>query len=255
MPGLRSLRRVTLPPEPAMSPLRADAALGLPPAPLHGGVPPRRYGDTFSVTFLGFERPMVMISDPAAIKALYTRARARPAAGPQHLPRADPRLALAAAARRRRAPRPPQADAAALPRRADALLRADRARRSSTPRSTPGRSASEFPIHPRMQAVTLEVILRVVFGVAEGRGWSGCAACSRGCWPRPPRRRPSCVALATQPLRRRRPVGQVRGSARARSTSCSTPRSPSTARERDLEERDDILSTLMLAALRGRRAG
>ena len=26
----------------------------------------------------------------------------------------------------------------------------------------------EFPIHPRMQAITLEVILRVVFGVAEG---------------------------------------------------------------------------------------
>ena len=26
----------------------------------------------------------------------------------------------------------------------------------------------EFPIHPRMQAVTLEVILRVVFGVADG---------------------------------------------------------------------------------------
>ena len=33
------------------------------------------YGDSFSVNFLGFERPMVMISDPAAIKALYTRAR------------------------------------------------------------------------------------------------------------------------------------------------------------------------------------
>jgi cytochrome P450 len=31
-----------------------------------------RYGDNFSVKFLGFERPMVMISDPAAIKALYT---------------------------------------------------------------------------------------------------------------------------------------------------------------------------------------
>ena len=31
----------------------------------------RRYGDAFSLTFLGFETPMVMISDPAAIKALY----------------------------------------------------------------------------------------------------------------------------------------------------------------------------------------
>jgi hypothetical protein len=27
-------------------------------------------GDAFSVTFLGFERPMVLVSDPAAVKAL-----------------------------------------------------------------------------------------------------------------------------------------------------------------------------------------
>ncbi len=32
----------------------------------------RRYGDAFSVRFLGFQSPMVMISDPVAIKALYT---------------------------------------------------------------------------------------------------------------------------------------------------------------------------------------
>ena len=32
----------------------------------------RRYGDAFSVSFLGFERPMVMLSDPEAIRALYT---------------------------------------------------------------------------------------------------------------------------------------------------------------------------------------
>ena len=44
----------------------------LPAARLHGGVPASSYGDTFSVKFLSFERPMVMISDPAAIKALYT---------------------------------------------------------------------------------------------------------------------------------------------------------------------------------------
>ena len=32
----------------------------------------RRYGETFSVNFLGFERPLVMLSDPEAIRALYT---------------------------------------------------------------------------------------------------------------------------------------------------------------------------------------
>ena len=32
----------------------------------------RRFGDTFSVRFLGFETPLVMVSDPEAIRALYT---------------------------------------------------------------------------------------------------------------------------------------------------------------------------------------
>src|SRR5215213_7260811 len=32
----------------------------------------RRYGDPFSVTFLGFQTPMVMVSDPEAVRALYT---------------------------------------------------------------------------------------------------------------------------------------------------------------------------------------
>src|SRR5512146_1033958 len=31
----------------------------------------RRYGDAFSVTFSGFQTPMVMVSDPEAIRALY----------------------------------------------------------------------------------------------------------------------------------------------------------------------------------------
>ena len=32
----------------------------------------RRFGDTFSVRFLGFQTPMVMLSEPEAIRALYT---------------------------------------------------------------------------------------------------------------------------------------------------------------------------------------
>ena len=36
----------------------------------------RRFGDAFSVSFLGFQTPMVMLSDPDAIRALYT--------GPEH---------------------------------------------------------------------------------------------------------------------------------------------------------------------------
>src|SRR5512132_2341819 len=32
----------------------------------------REFGDTFSVQFLGFETPMVMLSDPETIRALYS---------------------------------------------------------------------------------------------------------------------------------------------------------------------------------------
>src|SRR3954467_3464110 len=32
----------------------------------------RRYGDAFSVRFLGFQSPMVMLSNPEHIRALYT---------------------------------------------------------------------------------------------------------------------------------------------------------------------------------------
>ena len=32
----------------------------------------RRFGDAFSVRFVGFGSPMVMLSDPEAVRALYT---------------------------------------------------------------------------------------------------------------------------------------------------------------------------------------
>ena len=70
MPGLRSFARGAAA-RTGDEPAAADAELGLPPASLHAELPPE-LGDSFSVKFLGFERPMVMISDPAAIKALYT---------------------------------------------------------------------------------------------------------------------------------------------------------------------------------------
>src|SRR3954463_15038716 len=32
----------------------------------------RRFGDAFSITFLGFQTPMVMVSDPEVVRALYS---------------------------------------------------------------------------------------------------------------------------------------------------------------------------------------
>jgi cytochrome P450 family 135 len=126
-----------------------------------------KFGDSFSVKFLTFERPMVMISDPAAIKALYMeRSHGLP-------PGRDIILAPIVGAR-----------SLLVTEGADHLAH----RKVMLPPFHGERMRSyqplveeivdreidswpldeEFPIHPRMQAITLEVILRVVFGVADG---------------------------------------------------------------------------------------
>src|SRR5882672_10644033 len=64
------LRYVPLPPEPSSNPLVQTLKWTFRPLPFMQECW-RRYGDSFSLRFLGFERPMVLISDPAAIKALY----------------------------------------------------------------------------------------------------------------------------------------------------------------------------------------
>jgi cytochrome P450 len=126
----------------------------------------RRFGDTFSVRFLGFQTPMVMLSDPGAIRALYGNAEHRlppgrafalqPILGPRSLLLLEGRDHLA----RRRLMLPP--------------FHGERMRAyESTVREVVARDVETWPdrepfaIHPRMQAVTLEVILRAVFGVTD----------------------------------------------------------------------------------------
>jgi cytochrome P450 family 135 len=126
----------------------------------------RRYGDTFSVQFPGFERPMVMLSDPEAIKALYT-------AHEHGLPRgrtitllpilgADSILLLEGSEHlaRRKLMLPP--------------FHGERMRSyESIMRQTSERQLERWPeeepfaVHPHMQAITLEVILEAVFGVTD----------------------------------------------------------------------------------------
>jgi cytochrome P450 len=126
-----------------------------------------KYGDNFSVKFLTFERPMVMISDPAAIKALYMeRSHCLPPGREIVLtPIVGPRSLLVIEG----------ADHLAHRKLMLPPFHGERMR-SYQPLveeivdreidSWP--LGEEFPIHPRMQAVTLEVILKVVFGVADG---------------------------------------------------------------------------------------
>jgi len=155
-----------LPPEPKSPPLVQTVRWAFRPLPFMQECR-EKYGDNFSVRFVSFERPMVMISDPAAIKALYTeRAHALPPGreiilepilgsrslllleGDDHL--AHRRLMLPPFhGERMRSYEPIVSEIV------DAEI-------DSWP------LGEEFAIHPRMQAITLEVILRVVFGVSEG---------------------------------------------------------------------------------------
>ena len=126
----------------------------------------REFGDTFSVRFLGFERPMVMLSDPETIRVLYSAPEhtlppgrtlaLRPIMGPRSLLLLEGREHLA----RRRLMLPP--------------FHGQRMRAyESIVRDVVANEVVRWPedelfaIHPRMQRVTLEVILRAVFGVTD----------------------------------------------------------------------------------------
>jgi cytochrome P450 family 135 len=201
-------------------------------------------GDAFSVTFLGFERPMVLVSDPAAVKALYTERRngLPPGRSFQLEPVLGARSVLLLTGddhiARRRLMLPP--------------FHGERMRSyeavveeivSAEIDSWPlGR---EFPIHARMQAVTLEVILRAVFGVAEGprldrlRGMLGNLLAETGS--------PAMILRALLARRRGRdPLASVRVKL-DQVDELLFAEIAEHRRRPDLEQRDDILSMLMTA--------
>jgi cytochrome P450 len=126
----------------------------------------RRYGDAFSINLLGFQTPMVMLSDPETIRALYTAPEhglppgrtvtLRPIMGPRSLLLLEGREHLA----RRRLMLPPFHGERM--RAYEATVREAVAGDVETwPEGEP------FALHPHMQGVTLEVILRAVFGVTD----------------------------------------------------------------------------------------
>jgi cytochrome P450 len=126
----------------------------------------RRYGDAFGVQFLGFETPMYMVSDPAAIQALYTERRhelppgrtvaLQPILGSRSLLLLEGREHLA----RRKLMLPPFHGERM---RAYESIVAEVVERDVA--TWP--SGQPFALHPHMQGVTLEVILRAVFGVTD----------------------------------------------------------------------------------------
>ena len=123
---------------------------------------PARHGDPFTLRVAWADAPMVLVSDPAASGGLRRPVDVRSRRRELDLARAVRRPDLDPAHSRARAPAPAQA-AARLPRRPLARARDDR-RRWPRPRSRAGRAGEPLATHPRMQALTLDVILRVVLG-------------------------------------------------------------------------------------------
>jgi cytochrome P450 len=157
---------MSLPPEPSSSPLLQTLRWSFRPLPFMQEAR-EKYGDNFSVKFLTFERPMVMISDPAAIKALYMeRSHGLPPGRDIILtPIVGPRSLLVTKG----------ADHLAHRKLMLPPFHGERMRsyqplvEEIVDREIDSWPLGEkFAIHPRMQAITLEVILKVVFGVADG---------------------------------------------------------------------------------------
>jgi hypothetical protein len=154
-----------LPPGPAAPPLVQTLRWLLRPIGLMESCR-RRFGDAFSLTFLGFGSPMVLLSDPEAIRELYgarehTLPPGRtvsllPVMGPSSLLLLEGREHL----ERRRLMLPPFHG-----ERLKAYEDAIREIAASEVERWP--SGADFAIHGRMRSITLEAILRVVFGVTD----------------------------------------------------------------------------------------
>jgi cytochrome P450 family 135 len=234
-----------MPPELTMSPLRQTLSWAFRPLPFLEESR-AKYGDAFGVKFLGFERPMYMLSDPAAIKALYTEPGhglppgrnifLEPILGARSLLLLEGEDHLA----HRKLMLPPFHGERMRSLEPVVAEIVDREIAS-------WRLGEEFALHPRMQAVTLEVILRVVFGVAEGPRLERLRELLRGLLAET-----SAVGTQLLVLLRRRVGGgggapaKVERRMREVDELLYAEIAEHRTRE-DLEQRDDILSALILA--------
>jgi cytochrome P450 len=233
-----------LPPEPAISSLMQTLRWSFRPIAFMGDCR-RRYGDSFSVKFLGFQRPMVLISDPAAIKALYQeRSHGLPPGrnivlepilgakslllqeGAEHLARRKLML--------------PAFHGERMRSYEEAMIEIVDNEIDSWPLER------EFPIHARMQAVTLEVILRIVFGVSRGPRLERLRGVLSGVLQETASPGRQLLALALQRWAGQAPFERFERQLREVDELLFAEIAEHRARP-DLEEREDILSMLMRA--------
>ncbi len=125
------------------------------------------YGESFSVRFLGFEKPMVLISDPEAIRALYKERENGLPPGRNFI--LEPVLGARSVLLLEGAEHLARRKLMLPPFHGERMRAYEETVREAVSREVDSWPLGEtFPIHPRMQAITLEVILRAVFGVHEG---------------------------------------------------------------------------------------
>jgi cytochrome P450 len=235
---------VTLPPEPKSSPLVQTLRWSFRPLPFMQECR-EKYGDNFSVKFLSFERPMVLISDPKAIKALYQEREhglppgrniiLEPIVGSRSLLILEGSDHLA----HRKVMLPP--------------FHGERMRSYEpiveeivTREIDSWPLGDEFAIHPRMQAITLEVILRVVFGVSEGPRLERLRDVLTKVLEETASPSGQLIGLATRRFGSRGPWGKFERQLNAADELLYAEISERRA-SGDFEEGDDILSVLMQA--------
>jgi len=235
---------VALPPEPKSSPLVQTLRWALRPlAFMHDCR--EQLGNSFSVTFLGFERPMVLISDPAAIKALYMEQAnglppgrniiLEPILGSQSLLLQEGAEHLA-----RRRLMLPSFHGERMRSYEAVLDEIVMAEIDSWPLNR------EFPIHSRMQAITLEAILRIVFGVAHGPRLERLRGVLATVLTETASPRSQLIGLATSRFRGGNAFARVEGQLKEVDDLLYAEIAEHRNRP-DLAEREDILSMLMLA--------
>jgi cytochrome P450 family 135 len=235
---------VALPPEPRSSPLVQTLRWMLRPLALMDECR-RDLGSSFGLRFLGFERPMVLISDPAAIKALYMERShglppgrnivLEPILGSQSLLLQEGAEHLA----RRRLMLPPF-HGERMRSYETVLDEIVGAEIDSWPLH------SEFPVHTRMQAITLEAILRIVFGVADGPRLERLRGVLSTVLTETSSPRSQLISLATRRFRGGNAFARFEKQLREVDALLYAEIAEHRTRP-DLADRDDILSMLMLA--------
>src|SRR4051794_7305411 len=202
----------------------------------------RRLGDPFGVTLVGFQSPLYMASDPDVVRALYTgrehglppgrSAALLPMVGSRSLLLLEGREHLA----RRRLMLPPfhgeRMRAYETIVREAALAELER---------WPADAA--FPLHPSMQAITLEVILRAVFGVTDDGRRGRLAARLRGLLDATSSPTLQIAVLLSRRIGKLDPLVQVRG-VRGEIDALLYAEIADRRRDPQAGERDDILSML-----------